>query len=75
MAALEKASGRVCSSGEELDLFRPWPWGWGCVWNGSSGPWLPGVDAPRLGWSMGMAPSLTSSSVDFSSSWLEVEED
>lgn len=75
IAALEKASGKVWSSGEELDLFSPWPWDWVWVWKGSSGPWLPGVEDPRVGWSMGIAPSLTSSSVDFSSSWLEVEED
>lgn len=75
MAALEKASGKVWSSGEELDLFSPCPWGSVWVWRGSSGPWLPGVEGPRLGLSMGIAPSLTSSSVDFSSSWLEVEED
>lgn len=74
-AALVKASGSVCSSGEELDLFSPWPWDWEWLWKGRSGPWLPGVEGPTLGWSMGIAPSLTSSRVDFSSSWLEVEED
>lgn len=75
MAALVKASGNVWSSGEELDLLSPWPWDWVCVWKGRSGPWLPGVDGPTVGWSIGIAPSLTSSRVDFSSSWLEVEDD
>lgn len=68
-AALAKASGRVWSSGEELDLFKV------CVWEkGKSESGAPGVEV-KGGWSIGMPPSLTSSRVDLSSSWLEVEED
>lgn len=68
--ALAKASGSVCSSGEELDLFKV------CEWEkGKSESGAPGVEKVKGGWSIGMPPSLTSSRVDLSSSWLEVEDD
>lgn len=70
-AALAKASGKVCSSGEELDLLSVvWEWG-----NGRSGSCGSVGESVSGGWSMGMAPSLTSSKVDFSSSWLELDDD
>lgn len=56
--ALLIASGRVCSSGDELDCFR------GVGEKVRSGSWGPGLSA---GWSIGIPPSLTSSSVDLSS--------
>lgn len=65
--ALLKASGRVWSSGDELDLLRVLELL--LLWvKESSGSWAPGVQRLSRGWSMGIPPSLTSSSVDLSSS-------
>lgn len=65
--ALLKASGRVWSSGEELDLLRVLELL--LLWvKESSGSWAPGVQRLSGGWSMGIPPSLTSSRVDLSSS-------